>query len=161
MSFRQLCQKWRCKINSTNCPFWKSNNFRKYPRTKARKIQVLLYKFKDIQGLEFLFSNSRTFKDFQVLLYKFKDIRGLSSISLQIQGHSRTFKYFFTNSRIIKALNFCFQIQGHSRAFKFCTNSDFNTNSCINKFDFLLTDIMLTGRQTNTHKRGWEHNLLT
>jgi hypothetical protein len=28
---------------------------------------ILLYKFKDIQGLEFLFSNSRTFKDFQVL----------------------------------------------------------------------------------------------
>jgi hypothetical protein len=43
-----------------------SNNFRKYPKTKARRIQghiqVLLYKFKDIQGLEFLFSNSRTFK---------------------------------------------------------------------------------------------------
>ena len=28
---------------------------------------VLLYKFKDIQGLEFLFSNSGTFKDFQLL----------------------------------------------------------------------------------------------
>ena len=44
-----------------------SNNFRKYPQTKAEEefkdIQVLLYKFKDIQGLEFLFSNSRTFKD--------------------------------------------------------------------------------------------------
>ena len=31
----------------------------------------------------------------------------------------RTFKYFFTNSRTFKALNFCFQIQGHSRTFKF------------------------------------------
>jgi hypothetical protein len=29
--------------------------------------QLLLYKFKGIQGLEFLFSNSRTFKDSQVL----------------------------------------------------------------------------------------------
>jgi hypothetical protein len=29
--------------------------------------QLLLYKFKDIQGLEFLSSNSRTFKDSQVL----------------------------------------------------------------------------------------------
>jgi hypothetical protein len=33
-----------------------SNNFRKYPKTKARRIQglsstVLLYKFKNIQGL--------------------------------------------------------------------------------------------------------------
>ena len=47
-----------------------SNNFRKYPKTKAKKFkdfQVLLYKFKDIPDLEFLFSNSRTFKDFQVL----------------------------------------------------------------------------------------------
>ena len=32
-----------------------------------KDFQVLLYKFKDIQGLEFSFSNSRTFKDFQVL----------------------------------------------------------------------------------------------
>jgi hypothetical protein len=28
------------------------------------------------------------------------------------------FKYFFTNSRAFKALNFCFQIQGLSRTFK-------------------------------------------
>jgi hypothetical protein len=35
-----------------------SNNFRKYPKTKAR----FLYNFKDIQGLEFLFSNSGTLK---------------------------------------------------------------------------------------------------
>jgi hypothetical protein len=38
-----------------------SNNFRKYPKTKARRLfkvlQELLYKFKDIQGPEFLFSN--------------------------------------------------------------------------------------------------------
>jgi hypothetical protein len=33
----------------------------------SKNFQVLLYKFKDIQGLKFLFSNSRTFKDFQVL----------------------------------------------------------------------------------------------
>ena len=31
-----------------------------------KDFQALLYKFKDFQGLEFLFSNSRTFKDFQV-----------------------------------------------------------------------------------------------
>jgi hypothetical protein len=33
-----------------------SNNFRKYPKTKQEEFkdfQVLLYKFKDIQGLEF------------------------------------------------------------------------------------------------------------
>jgi hypothetical protein len=35
-----------------------SNNFRKYPKTKAR----FLYNFKDIQGLAFLFSNSGIFE---------------------------------------------------------------------------------------------------
>jgi hypothetical protein len=50
-----------------------SNNFRKYPYTKARRIRglsstsLVLYKFQGIQGLDFLFSNSKTFKDFQVL----------------------------------------------------------------------------------------------
>jgi hypothetical protein len=42
-----------------------SNNFRKYPKTKARK--GLSSTSLQIQGLEFLFSNSGTFKDFQVL----------------------------------------------------------------------------------------------
>jgi hypothetical protein len=32
-----------------------------------KEFQVFLYKFKDIQGLEFLLSDSRTFKDIQVL----------------------------------------------------------------------------------------------
>jgi hypothetical protein len=47
-----------------------SNNFRKYPKTKARRIQGHSSTSLQIQGhsgLEFLFSNSRTFKDFQVL----------------------------------------------------------------------------------------------
>jgi hypothetical protein len=42
-----------------------SNNFRKYHKIKQEEFkdfQVLLYKFQDIQGLEFLFTNSRTFK---------------------------------------------------------------------------------------------------
>jgi hypothetical protein len=34
---------------------------------KLKQEIILLYQFKDIQGLEFLFSNSRTFKDFQIL----------------------------------------------------------------------------------------------
>jgi hypothetical protein len=38
MSFKQLCHIWTCKINSTKCPFWMSNNFRKYPKTKAKKM---------------------------------------------------------------------------------------------------------------------------
>ena len=44
-----------------------SENIQKLKQEEFKDIQVLLYKFKDIQGLEFLFSNSRTFKDFQVL----------------------------------------------------------------------------------------------
>jgi hypothetical protein len=44
-----------------------SENIHKLKQEESKDIQVLLYKFKDIQGLEFLFSNSRTFKDFQVL----------------------------------------------------------------------------------------------
>jgi hypothetical protein len=44
-----------------------SENIRKLKEEKIKDFQVLLDKFKDIQGLEFLFSNSRTFKDFQVL----------------------------------------------------------------------------------------------
>jgi hypothetical protein len=69
MNFEQLCQIWTCKMNSTKCPYWMSNNFRKYPlkQEEFKDFQVLLYKFKDIQGLEFLFSNSRTFTDFPVL----------------------------------------------------------------------------------------------
>jgi hypothetical protein len=44
-----------------------SENIRKLKEEKIKDFQVLLDKFKDIQGLEFLFSNSTTFKDFQVL----------------------------------------------------------------------------------------------
>jgi hypothetical protein len=44
-----------------------SENIQKLKQEEFKDIQVLLYKFKDIQGLGFLFSNSRTFKDFQVL----------------------------------------------------------------------------------------------
>jgi hypothetical protein len=40
----------------------------KLKQEEFKDSQLLLYKFKDIQGLEFLFSNStRTFEDFQVL----------------------------------------------------------------------------------------------
>jgi hypothetical protein len=44
-----------------------SENIHKLKQEEFMDFQVLLYKLKDIQGLEFLFSNSRTFKDFQVL----------------------------------------------------------------------------------------------
>jgi hypothetical protein len=44
-----------------------SNNFRQYTKTKARRIQGHSSTSLQIQGHEFLFSNSRTFKDFQVL----------------------------------------------------------------------------------------------
>jgi hypothetical protein len=36
-------------------------------KDQFKDLQALLYKLKDIQGLEFLFPNSGTFKDFQVL----------------------------------------------------------------------------------------------
>jgi hypothetical protein len=42
-------------------------NIQQLKHEKFKDFQVLLYKFKEIQGLEILFSNSRTFKDFQVL----------------------------------------------------------------------------------------------
>ena len=44
-----------------------SENIQKLNQEEFKDFQVFLYKFQDIQGLEFLFSNSRTFKDFQVL----------------------------------------------------------------------------------------------
>ena len=40
-----------------------SENIQKLEQEKFKDFQVLPYKFKDIQDLEFLFSNSRTFKD--------------------------------------------------------------------------------------------------
>jgi hypothetical protein len=40
-----------------------SENIHKLKQEEFKDSQVLLYKFQDIQGLEFLFSNSRTFKD--------------------------------------------------------------------------------------------------
>ena len=44
-----------------------SENIHELKQEEFKDIQVLLYKFKDIPGLEFLFSNSRAFKKFQVL----------------------------------------------------------------------------------------------
>ena len=44
-----------------------SENIHKLKQEEFKDSQLLLYKFQDIQGLEFLFSNSRRFKDFQVL----------------------------------------------------------------------------------------------
>jgi hypothetical protein len=54
-----------------------SENIQKLKQEEFKDIQVLLYKFKDIQGLEFLFSNSRTFKDFRQVLYEpcYTDLR--------------------------------------------------------------------------------------
>jgi hypothetical protein len=52
-------------MNSTKCFECQtiSENIQKLKQEKSVKdFQVLLYKFKDIQGLEVLFSNSRTFK---------------------------------------------------------------------------------------------------
>jgi hypothetical protein len=69
MSFKQLCQIWTCKINSTKCPFSMSNNFIKYPKTKARKILRLSSTSLQIQG------HSRPW----MFVFKFKGIEGLSS----------------------------------------------------------------------------------
>jgi hypothetical protein len=44
-----------------------SENIHELKQEKFKDFHVLLYKFKDIPGLEFLFSNSRAFKKFQVL----------------------------------------------------------------------------------------------
>ena len=54
-----------------------SESIHKLKQEKFKYFQVLLYKFKDIQGLDFLFSNSRTFKDFQVLYEPCKTPTGL------------------------------------------------------------------------------------
>ena len=45
------------------CP----ENIHKLKQEEFNNFQVLLYKFQVIQGLAFLSSNSRTFKDFQFL----------------------------------------------------------------------------------------------
>jgi hypothetical protein len=66
MSFKQLCQIWTCKINSTKCPFWMSKNFRKYPKLNQEKFRTFEFKY---------FTNSRTFK---TLNFCFQ-IHGLSS----------------------------------------------------------------------------------
>jgi hypothetical protein len=42
-----------------------SENIHKLRQEQFKDFRVFLYKFQDIQGLEFLFSNSRTFKDIQ------------------------------------------------------------------------------------------------
>jgi hypothetical protein len=62
------------KINLQNVQFLMPNNFRKYPlkQEKFMNFQALLYKLKDFRVLEFLFPNSRTFKDFQVLYEPWK-----------------------------------------------------------------------------------------
>jgi hypothetical protein len=44
-----------------------SENIHKLRQEQFKDFRVFLYKFQDIQGLEFLFSNSRTFKDIQGL----------------------------------------------------------------------------------------------
>ena len=63
-----LKQLWPNKINLQNVQFSMPNNFRKYPLKQEHKdFQALLYKLKNFQGLEFLFPNSRTFKDIQVM----------------------------------------------------------------------------------------------
>jgi hypothetical protein len=56
------------KIDLQNVQFSMPNNFRKYPLKQEHKyFQALLYKLKNFQGLEFLFPNSRTLKDFHVM----------------------------------------------------------------------------------------------
>jgi hypothetical protein len=72
MNFKQLCQIWNVNAKSIqqNVRFecqTISENIHKLKQEEFKDFQVLLYKFNDIQGLEYLFSNSRTFKDFQVL----------------------------------------------------------------------------------------------
>jgi hypothetical protein len=51
-----------------------SENIHKPKQEEFKDFQVLLYKFKAIQGLGFSFSNSRTFKDFQVLYEPWKPL---------------------------------------------------------------------------------------
>ena len=69
MNFKQLCQIRTCKINSTKCPFLNVKQVQKISHKLKQEefmnFQVFLYKFQDIQGLEFLSSNSRTFKAFK------------------------------------------------------------------------------------------------
>jgi hypothetical protein len=60
------CCEIPCKSNTLCTILYGGKGVNKM-RSETKDFQVLLYKFKDIQGLEFLFSNSRTFKDFQVL----------------------------------------------------------------------------------------------
>ena len=70
------------------------------------------------------------FKDFQVLLYKFQDIQGLEFF-FQIQGHSRTFK-FCTNP--IHTADICCRLYletGTDRLKMFCTVVARKGGTCI------------------------------
>jgi hypothetical protein len=67
VNFIQLCQIWSYKINATKCPFLCqiiSENIHKLKQEEFKDFQAFLYKFQDIQGLEF---------------FKFKDVQWLSS----------------------------------------------------------------------------------
>ena len=54
------------KINLQKCPILNAKQFSSeninYKQEQFKDFQALLYKLKNFQGLEFLFSNSRTFK---------------------------------------------------------------------------------------------------
>jgi hypothetical protein len=61
MNFKQLCQIWTCKSIQQNVRFECQTISENIHKLK-QGLSSTLYKFKDIQGLGFLFSNSRTFR---------------------------------------------------------------------------------------------------
>jgi hypothetical protein len=78
MSFKQLCQIWTYKINSTKCPFLNDSE------TISENIHELKQEeFKDSQ--KNFFTNSRTSKALNV--------------RFQIEGHSRSYKFKRTMSK--------------------------------------------------------------
>jgi hypothetical protein len=66
MSPNSFLRYEHAKSIQQNVRFWVSNNFRKYPKTKARKI---------LRTFKYFFTNSRPW----IFVFKFKDIQGLSS----------------------------------------------------------------------------------
>jgi hypothetical protein len=75
-SQKQLCQIWTCKINSTKCPFFKSNNFRKYPKTKARTIDL----FPNEQNFDLDKSRQRFYHSLKVRIIEHCEVCSLSVI---------------------------------------------------------------------------------
>jgi hypothetical protein len=71
--WRWIVKIWRWNWQQNVCLQCQtiSENIQKHEQEKFKDFQVLLYKFKDIQGLEFLFSNSFLFSIYYFLFIKF------------------------------------------------------------------------------------------